>query len=615
MQLLSGVGSGEAAIMPRVLAHYASVAPLLEASFSGAPVVFETYPFGLDKPGLRHVTPFELDAKRVLWLIHAKHAIEFFTSAPVRNDENRLRFARIVLDAPPGVGFARVKRAALVVADILRTDHKLHAIPVLDGGNGIVLWIPLADTPRADQVRGWLHVFVNHVATLHRDVVTTEPNTREDGRVHADVSSNEHGRYGALPYTLHAQGLSVCAPVQWTELDSIESAAAFTIETFGDRLRAHGDLFARELGRIGRQSSPCTAEWLMYSRALMPHGQLVSAALEVLSDGRVRSAHEILTAALARKLVPPETTHKHVHAALLEYVARQIGQGRTPPFVHDTQRRFHMNETLNDWPALLPQRAPDDRAAVVALCDRLEATSHGKDPAAFEVAVCDAFAHLGFLAQHLGQHGAPDGIADAMLGIDGFRIVFKCNVENCLVSPEPAALAAFRDAYNAQYCVLVGPEFGEETEPLHALQEHDVTAIAVPELQALLHAGVGALEVQSVLKAGYASDAVADVLWERMHGNAQRLATVAFLLQRDAWRAQRLAVLQNEGPLHSPLITVDAAMLMVDEALQEYGATNGCTRDEVQRSFEYLASPNVGLARLEHECLVALKPPSLSSRA
>lgn len=606
MQLLPGVSS-DATLMPRVLAHYDLVAPLMQTNFGGAPMVYRNYPAGLEKPGLFHVTPFELETKRLLWLVHAKYAIEFYSWVPLPHDEDRLRFARILLETPPGVDFPRVKRAAFVVRDLLQNEWKLHAIPVIDGGSGIALWLPLADAPYATPLRAWLHVVANRAAALHPDLISTEPNTHDDGRVHVHVSSNAKGHYSALPYSLRAQGLTVCAPVEWTELDDLPHAGAFTADKLPERLHAHGDLFAKEVSRIGRQVSPCAAEIPMYTRVPVPHGHIIIAAIEILSDGRTRTAHEILTAALARGLVPKETTYKYVYSALIEYIARQKGRDRKPPIVQDEQKHFRINEPPDDWPDLVHPHAQEPDEAAEALCDRLGATSSGKDPAAFETAVCDAFAHLGFLTQHLGQHGAPDGVADAMLGIDGYRVLLECKTGKGVVNdPQAIEVAKFRDGYKADYCVMVGAHFGDELEFLMELQNHNVTALALPELKTMLLIRANPLEVRELLKPGYASDVIGDLLWERSHGAAKRVATIAFLLQREGWKSQRAFAIQGG---HVPRLTIEAAMFMIDTVLQAAGSHLTCDEAEVQEAIDYLASPNVGAAKMENGSLIILSPP------
>jgi len=153
-----------------------------------------------------------------------------------------------------------------------------------------------------------------------------------------------------------------------------------------------------------------------------------------------------------------------------------------------------------------------------------------------------------------------------------------------------------RDTYRADFCTIVGPAFAEETELLSELQLHKVTALTVPDLQTLLHIGANAYELQQrILVPGYASDVLGDLLWERNHGEAKRVATVAALIQSEAWKAQVTAAKQG-GRANAPDATVDAAMLLVDEALQNAGSTQACTRDEVEEAFAYPASPNVAAA-------------------
>lgn len=603
MKSLMGV-SDDAALQPRALAHYRLVGPLIESSLAGSPIVFRNYPAGVKKDGIFHVTSVPLSANKLLWLIHAKYALEFYTWAPLPDDEDRLRFARILLEAPPGVAFERVKLAALAMRALLFDGARLQAVALLDGGAGMALWIPLADAPHAGPLRLWLHEIANRAAALHPDLVSTEYNTHADGRVHVHVSSNAAGHYSAVPYSLRAQGMTVCTPIHWEELGGFASAAAVTCEKLPARLRDCGDVFAQEVARITHQTFAAAHALVPMRTSPQPRGHIITAAIEILGDGKVRTADELLAEALKRALVPENTTRKYVYSALIEYIARQLGRGRKPPIVQDAERRFRINEPPDDWPDLAPpvSAAPDEAGA--ALAERLEATATGSDPAAFEAAVCDAFAHLGFLTRHMGGHGQPDGIGDAILGRRGYRVMLECKTAKSVVPrPDVAEAAKFRDDFAAQYCTLVGPMFSDEIELLAELQLHRVTAITVPDLQTLLHVGVGALEIERVLAPGYASDVLADVLWERAHGAAKRVATVAQLVAREGWKAQVVAAEQGAAA-DAPPLTVEAAMLVVDEALRALGSARACTRAEVEEAFAWLSSPNVGLAIRDADGLI-----------
>ncbi len=146
-------------------------------------------------------------------------------------------------------------------------------------------------------------------------------------------------------------------------------------------------------------------------------GPIIDAALLVLADGHPRSGDEIWEQARKRGLLL-HTQQKDVYIALVGYIERHSGSGRWSAIVQDVDRRFRLNHPIDDWPdALAPLPV---RSAVPDLAERrreLEATQRGTDGAAFELAVCHAFAALGFRTTHVGGNGAPDGYIDAPLGL------------------------------------------------------------------------------------------------------------------------------------------------------------------------------------------------------
>lgn len=606
MDMLERVGD-DVALMPRVLAHYHLVGPLIEKQFADTPVVYKNYPGGVEAQGFFHATSIPLSVRTLLWCVHAKYAVEFYTWSPLPEDEDRLRFGRILLEPPAGVSFERVKAAASSMADVLERFH-VGAMPLLDGVSGIALWIPFADAPHAKPLREWLHRVCNYAAMHYPELISTEYNTHRDGRVHAHVSSNAPHRYSIAPYSLRAPHLAVCTPIYWEELDSFHRADAVHAGDVPERLK-EPDVFgeAVEVMKSQRFSHAKTPGLVVMATTPEPRGHVITAAMDILEDGKPRNAKELLAEALARKLVPCTTTFKYVYTSLTEYIARQLGHGRKPAIVQDEQRRFRVNEPPDDWPDLVPLPQPVVNAEVEALCERLDATGGGKDPAAFEVAVCDAFAHLGFLTRHMGQYMQPDGVADAILGPLGYRVLLECKTAKGVVTgADPLEVAKFREPYKADLCVIVGPRFPDYTELLQELQTHRVAALAIPELQTLLHIGANALEVMRVLAPGYAFDVIADMLWEREHGIAKRVATIAELIAREGWKVQATAAAEG-GAANAARLNIDAAMMLVDAALQAARSTQACARCDVEAAFAWLASPNVGAAVRDGDALVVLR--------
>ena len=131
-------GIDDAALMSRVLEYYQTAAPLIEASFAQTPIVFRHYPNGIDENGVFHVTTVPLTADKLLWLIHAEYAVEFYTWAPTLLDTDRLRFGRILLEAPPEVGGlneSSLRRWRCARCFLTRRSSK-RLVPLLDGGAG-----------------------------------------------------------------------------------------------------------------------------------------------------------------------------------------------------------------------------------------------------------------------------------------------------------------------------------------------------------------------------------------------------------------------------------------------------------------------------------------------
>jgi len=313
----------------------------------------------------------------------------------------------------------------------------------------------------------------------------------------------------------------------------------------------------------------------------------LSAAMHVLADGITRSADEILAEAQKQHLLAADYKAKYVYTALIEYIARANGNGRKPYIVRDENRNFRINEPPDDWPNLNPPspRPPDPQAR--ALVDRLTVTATGRDPAAFEVAVCDAFAHMGFLTKHVGGNKAPDGYGDGPLA---YRVMFECKTgKGNVTQPDAFEAAKYKDAFHAQYCTLIGPAFPDEIELTQELKMHGVSAWTLDDLTTALLAGANAYELRPCFEPGYAADGLMDLLWNRDHGLGKRVRVVAALIEQAGWDLQTTAA-RTGTPADAPLLTIDTAMALVDQALAHLGSTQGCTREEVELAIGYVKS-------------------------
>jgi bifunctional non-homologous end joining protein LigD len=602
------------------LSYYQAVMPQIVASFRGIPFAWNTYSPGAKTPTWRgplashpHRVPtvdvtsasgivrpyFALEPFTLEWLAKEHGAIEFHSWTPTAQNPAALRYARMLLE--PGSGTLApdaMRQAALLARDILQ-QRKLDAIPLLDGYGGIALYIPFSDAPAYAPVRAWLHAFANDVAARHPNNFTTEPNSAAGTRVHVHVKSNAPGLHSALPYSLRGPDARYAvAPVTWGEIESLGAGELrFEATQVVHRARA-GDLFATQSAAIGAQAFAAAAAHAAPQTMApwtQPRGHVIRAAIEVLADGHARDAQAILHDAIARGLLTSATSEKYVYVALTEYIARSKGHDRKPPIVQDPDRSFRINEPLDDWPDVALPQAPPPDDATAALIARLRKTV-SDEPTAWEVAVCDAFAHLGFRATHMGGHKAPDGTIDAQLGALGYRAMLECKSGRGVVTqPDAVEAAKWVGQFNAQYCTLVGPGFSEEVELHSELLTHKVSAWTIDDLVTALQQLLNPLELLPCFAPGFAEDSMVDVLWNREHGERKRVAYAARVIAEQGHAAQ-IAAAEQADPQNAAHLTIDAAMLLVQEKLTSAGAVRACTRDEIAAAFVHLTDPIVGNA-------------------
>jgi bifunctional non-homologous end joining protein LigD len=139
---------------------------------------------------------------------------------------------RLVFDIDPdeGLAFEQVKRAA---HDLKRhlADMGLQTFPMLTGGKGVHVIVPL--TPQAEwpEVKDFAQRFSVALATAEPDRFTANlSKVKRKGRMFLDYLRNQRGATAILPYSSRArEGAPVAAPITWDELDDMPSGARFTV--------------------------------------------------------------------------------------------------------------------------------------------------------------------------------------------------------------------------------------------------------------------------------------------------------------------------------------------------------------------------------------------------
>ncbi|MEH3106658.1 MAG: DNA ligase D [Sphingomonas fennica] len=139
---------------------------------------------------------------------------------------------RMVFDLDPdeGLGFDAVRTAALQLRDVLG-EMGLASFPLLSGGKGVHVVVPLDATAEWPAVKDFARRFALALAEAHPDRFTANmKKTERRGRIFLDWLRNQRGATAVLPYVVRARpGAPVAAPITWDELGETDSAARFSI--------------------------------------------------------------------------------------------------------------------------------------------------------------------------------------------------------------------------------------------------------------------------------------------------------------------------------------------------------------------------------------------------
>ncbi|HEV2817927.1 MAG TPA: DNA ligase D [Allosphingosinicella sp.] len=143
---------------------------------------------------------------------------------------------RIVFDLDPDVGldFALVKKAA---RDLRRhlADMGLTTFPMLTGGKGVHVVVPLTPAAQWPEVKDFAQRFAMALAEAEPERFTAAlSKAKRTGRIFVDYLRNQRGATAIMPYSARARETApVAAPINWEELDEMQSGARFTVRDAG----------------------------------------------------------------------------------------------------------------------------------------------------------------------------------------------------------------------------------------------------------------------------------------------------------------------------------------------------------------------------------------------
>ena len=140
---------------------------------------------------------------------------------------------RMIFDLDPdeGLDFDDVRKAAVDLKQKL-ADLGLVSFPMLSGGKGIHVVVPLTPEAEWPEVTDFAHRFASALAGADPVRYTaTMSKAKRKGRIFIDWLRNQRGSTAILPYSVRARpGAPVAVPIAWSEIGKVDGGGHYTLK-------------------------------------------------------------------------------------------------------------------------------------------------------------------------------------------------------------------------------------------------------------------------------------------------------------------------------------------------------------------------------------------------
>ena len=226
-----------------VIDYYQNIAPLMLAHIKDRPMTLRRWPAGVGRQGffqkevpeyypdyiLRvdvphgkgEITPNAvINCPEALVYLANQNVIEFHHWC-ARRDKIRVPDKFIFdLDPHEGATWEMVREGAFITREAL-DDLGLPSYPMLTGGRGIHVVVPVKRLYDYEDIADWTQAFSNVLGAAHPNLFTNEFHKEHRGdRVFLDWLRNQYAQTAVAPYSVRARATApVAVPVSWDEIE------------------------------------------------------------------------------------------------------------------------------------------------------------------------------------------------------------------------------------------------------------------------------------------------------------------------------------------------------------------------------------------------------------
>ncbi|HET8753162.1 MAG TPA: non-homologous end-joining DNA ligase [Salinimicrobium sp.] len=239
--------------------YYAEVADIMLPYLKNRPLTLKRFPAGIKNKGFyqknasdhfpRYIKLIEIETedgvntqilcnnkKTLIYLVN-QNTVAFHIWLS-RKDKIR-QPDKVIFDLdPPADSFEKVKEAAKTLRNYLQKKN-IDPNLMTTGQNGLHIYYDIRRGKDFDEVKTQVKSMADELVELRPDLLTTKiRKDQRDGKIFVDYLRNAYAQTGICPYSLRSnEEAGIATPIEWEELEKLESASYFNFENILDRIK------------------------------------------------------------------------------------------------------------------------------------------------------------------------------------------------------------------------------------------------------------------------------------------------------------------------------------------------------------------------------------------